>query len=50
MLQPLLAPLLAPRKELVGDVLAAGGRAALLAVAGGTSLTDARDVLAALSF
>jgi AcrR family transcriptional regulator len=49
LLVEMLHRLLAPRKAPVGQVLAAGWRAALLAVAGGVSVNDARDALAALN-
>jgi len=49
LLVEMLQQLVAPRREPLGQVLAAGWRAALLAVAGGVSVTDARDALAALS-
>ncbi|MET0860134.1 MAG: helix-turn-helix domain-containing protein [Microbacterium sp.] len=50
LLVEMLHRLLAPRKEPVGQVLAAGWRAALLAVAGGIPVNDARDALTALSY
>ena len=50
LLVEMLHRLLAPRKEPVGQVLAAGWRAALLAVAGGVSVNDARDALSALNY
>jgi AcrR family transcriptional regulator len=50
LLVELLHRLLAPRKAPAGQVVAAGWRAALLAVADGASVSDARDALAALSY